>query len=231
MTKTHMRTTHTATTDVHFSPTRHFTSRHTCTHTHTHTVGFMEQAVVDTIGRCFNGLNHAPELREHVKVLIDEAHFMQTSQASMQHYTAMLDKHGKTNHGTHAGVDRKFINLQHSHGQLSTLMLLDNASNTTWKSLYCMERIYMNDPAYYGDDVGIVSGLKPLPKGAGPAGTSLFSRTCSYCGKTGSMKACSRCKSVRYCGKACQRAHWKVHKIDCVTQSLPSKPTTFPVPN
>ena len=35
--------------------------------------------------------------------------------------------------------------------------------------------------------------------------------TCSHCGKIHSktLKACSQCKVVRYCGKECQTAHWK----------------------
>ena len=29
------------------------------------------------------------------------------------------------------------------------------------------------------------------------------------------LLACSRCKAVRYCNAACQKAHWKAHKPDC----------------
>jgi hypothetical protein len=29
------------------------------------------------------------------------------------------------------------------------------------------------------------------------------------------LKICSRCEQVRYCSKACQRSHWKVHKKEC----------------
>jgi hypothetical protein len=34
------------------------------------------------------------------------------------------------------------------------------------------------------------------------------------CGGTG-LKKCTGCKNVRYCGAACQLAHWKEHKADC----------------
>ncbi|KAG9312019.1 hypothetical protein JVU11DRAFT_7293 [Chiua virens] len=37
---------------------------------------------------------------------------------------------------------------------------------------------------------------------------------CRSCGKEGSLQ-CSRCKRVRYCSQACQRADWKAHKNDC----------------
>jgi ankyrin repeat protein len=34
------------------------------------------------------------------------------------------------------------------------------------------------------------------------------------CSGTG-LKKCTGCKKVRYCGQACQLAHWKVHNADC----------------
>jgi hypothetical protein len=30
------------------------------------------------------------------------------------------------------------------------------------------------------------------------------------------LQVCTRCKQVRYCGRDCQRAHWKRHKLRCV---------------
>ena len=38
---------------------------------------------------------------------------------------------------------------------------------------------------------------------------------CYQCGRDGASMQCSRCKSARYCGAECQRAHWKAHKPDC----------------
>jgi hypothetical protein len=29
------------------------------------------------------------------------------------------------------------------------------------------------------------------------------------------FQKCSRCETVYYCGKACQRSHWKYHKSKC----------------
>jgi MYND finger/Sel1 repeat len=44
---------------------------------------------------------------------------------------------------------------------------------------------------------------------------------CGCCGKTRketSLRRCSKCKSVGYCSKACQRKHWKMgHKRDCTS--------------
>jgi len=42
--------------------------------------------------------------------------------------------------------------------------------------------------------------------------------SCSQCGKQcASLKRCSRCRQVSYCGAACQKAGWKGHKKACVT--------------
>jgi hypothetical protein len=42
---------------------------------------------------------------------------------------------------------------------------------------------------------------------------------CGACGKppaTGeALLRCGRCRAVSYCGPACQRAHWKAHKMNC----------------
>ena len=49
---------------------------------------------------------------------------------------------------------------------------------------------------------------------------------CQRCGieasSTQKIRACTRCNKVGYCGKVCQRADWKVHKLNC------SKPTAVP---
>ena len=41
-------------------------------------------------------------------------------------------------------------------------------------------------------------------------------KICSNCFKEGTaLRDCSRCKSVQYCSKDCQRQHWKIHKPEC----------------
>lgn len=43
---------------------------------------------------------------------------------------------------------------------------------------------------------------------------------CTYCNKSralaGRLKRCLGCKSVAYCGKECQKADWKLHKLECI---------------
>jgi len=49
-------------------------------------------------------------------------------------------------------------------------------------------------------------------------------RCCSFCGAASSaanILVCEACRSVAYCGPACQRAHWKPHnlKIACKAEA------------
>jgi hypothetical protein len=47
--------------------------------------------------------------------------------------------------------------------------------------------------------------------GAGGGG-----RECAAgCGATTRLKLCASCEAASYCGAACQRAHWKAHKVAC----------------
>lgn len=59
---------------------------------------------------------------------------------------------------------------------------------------------------------------------AGLAGASRKERTCEACGirwrKT--MDRCSRCQAVRYCSRACQIGHWKMHRQACCPVSTTS---------
>ena len=42
-------------------------------------------------------------------------------------------------------------------------------------------------------------------------------RTCDYCKKASDVKLdlCGRCRKVAFCGKECQRAAWKAHRLVC----------------
>lgn len=38
---------------------------------------------------------------------------------------------------------------------------------------------------------------------------------CFVCDNKNNLLSCSKCKNILYCGKTCQRSHWKIHKNDC----------------
>ena len=59
-----------------------------------------------------------------------------------------------------------------------------------------------------------------------PAASSPLCASCSAESGPGgaALKPCSRCKAVSYCGKECQRAHWKAgHKAACNSSTGPGK--------
>jgi len=59
----------------------------------------------------------------------------------------------------------------------------------------------------------------PLEKNSNVAtSTSLQEKSsnhCAYCLKSNQSLRCIACKSVWYCDRTCQVAHWKKHKVDC----------------
>ena len=61
--------------------------------------------------------------------------------------------------------------------------------------------------------------IKHFPEGA-PTSTEPLTSSVSSCARCGAaaadLKACARCKSVAYCSRECQAAHWKAgHKKNC----------------
>ena len=48
-------------------------------------------------------------------------------------------------------------------------------------------------------------------------------RICGLCGQDGEdvhYLKCGNCRRIRYCGKSCQRAHWKDHKAVCELREM-----------
>lgn len=71
-------------------------------------------------------------------------------------------------------------------------------------------------------DGGAAAGSRPisvsdaLSEGAAAqASYEQIAETCAACGKKGKVLRCARCKSVGYCGKACQTSAWGDHKKEC----------------
>lgn len=41
-------------------------------------------------------------------------------------------------------------------------------------------------------------------------------QSCYFCDKKGDMKRCAGCQHAFYCGRSCQRGHWRRHKPNCI---------------
>lgn len=55
---------------------------------------------------------------------------------------------------------------------------------------------------------------------AAESSASASTKACANCGKIETdpekpLKPCSKCQTVRYCSRDCQKADWKVHKKTC----------------
>ena len=71
----------------------------------------------------------------------------------------------------------------------------------------------MNVPAPFG----LFGSFKGAPVNEYPIGT------CGGCGAENRLDGepllgCSKCKAMKYCGKVCQRAHFKQHKRVCKSE-------------
>ena len=57
-------------------------------------------------------------------------------------------------------------------------------------------------------------GLGLVPQG--PRGEHIKrSFRCEHCLTWGGVRKCAGCQYIGYCGRECQKAHWKTHKPDC----------------
>src|SRR5205823_13708244 len=59
----------------------------------------------------------------------------------------------------------------------------------------------------------------PPPSPAAPKVITISSSLCSSCNKT-SRYRCSHCRTVAYCSRLCQSAHWSQHKPHCQTSAI-----------
>lgn len=74
--------------------------------------------------------------------------------------------------------------------------------------LQVIRNIFSKPGQTWGLDIlhGVINGQKGFDDGI----------TCSTCGLDNKeVKRCSKCKSVQYCDKTCQRLHWSNHKKFC----------------
>ena len=60
----------------------------------------------------------------------------------------------------------------------------------------------------------------PVQEGSGATLFRGDTDMCARCGATegaggSKLKVCARCRAVRYCSAACQKAHWSAHRRVC----------------
>ena len=74
-------------------------------------------------------------------------------------------------------------------------------------------------------DTATHTPLQPLPTEP----STMTQDECSFCKrKSDTMKKCTRCGEAQYCGKECQREHWKDHKAICKPSTKSSTPGSIP---
>ena len=72
-------------------------------------------------------------------------------------------------------------------------------------------------PGTYQNKIVIVASGDSLPQ------TNMERQDCDFCGAPGATLRCSRCKSVAYCSRECQKGAWKEHKATCQEATSASK--------
>lgn len=72
-------------------------------------------------------------------------------------------------------------------------------------------REFMDSPDRDVKMAATVEGIQPIAP------------ICDACGTTAHL-VCSKCRSARYCGAVCQRAHWATHKALCAATSCTPDP-------
>lgn len=65
-------------------------------------------------------------------------------------------------------------------------------------------------------DMGVPPPVNASPAKLGPSHEPLCA-TCAQCNKLVKVKKCGKCKTIRYCGKECQKADYDRHKKICKT--------------
>jgi len=66
------------------------------------------------------------------------------------------------------------------------------------------------------DVINLAMRIEPTP-GINDLAEFMNRKHCAQCNKLADTKVCSRCKTVRYCCRECQKRHWTKHKPDCKT--------------
>ena len=165
--------------------------------------GMLEQALVDTFGRCISGLQDHEELRKNIKTLFHMSPLLDGIQSGAMNVARFVERFTPEvpSDTTVPRVDTRFLAVE-SHRRFGEL--LDAEVIHPWRSTYWMDRMEisgekpMNTLLAYGDH------------------QMMFFKLCYGCDKQGATLKCSACKIAAYCSTECQRNHWKHHKSSCL---------------
>ena len=89
------------------------------------------------------------------------------------------------------------------------------------QTLVCLQTIESSDKLKHDLTSPTLHVINSIIRGP-LAGRTSMDPICATCGTQGaSLRECTSCKSVWYCGKECQRLHWFSHKKICSSKSSP----------
>ena len=171
-----------------------------------------EQARLDLCGRLLNGLGKRKDavLRSEVCAGLERSVFAKRNDLKL-HGRPVTDFEWLADSKINGQVH--YVDVGKTLGELSQKM---SGSEQPWHSLHCLD---VNGATHSCKE-------KVNPKQKDHATLE----QCVNCGQLGlinreqTLKACGRCKCVRYCSPECQKSHWKRHKEDCVPQSCEAAP-------
>jgi ankyrin repeat protein len=160
--------------------------------------GMIEQGLLDTLGRCLNGLDQHVELRASVVSQVQEK--LEKLSKVVRTTDQLVNKLAKTD--PEIGF---YLDLRPTLARLTKLI---EGGTKPWRSTFTMDRH--------------AAGPPKTRQAEGGMDHAMSERTCHVCsirGKLGSVvKLCTRCRTVAYCSAKCQKAHWPQHKKECIKQ-------------
>jgi hypothetical protein len=164
----------------------------------------IEQALIDTVGRCLSGLD-GKKWRDLRVAAVDKLSGM----------FSFFKSHRSTMSPTKLG-EMVVTDLGKSTKQLLRFRQKIRKGEKTglWKPVYVMERNIVHDPALQA--LGFIMPTSSAAKNG--------ESTCFRCGKGGAKLRCNRCRNIVYCSKDCQKDDWlEEHKSSCIPLVLSTR--------
>ena len=89
-------------------------------------------------------------------------------------------------------------------------------ASINWQPQYVFIAVFCQETNTIYTHVRLVSEFQETPPGDAERRTMTVNHEtgCAHCGAA-AFQRCSRCKTLKYCSRACQVNHWPNHKHDC----------------